>query len=216
MKRGPNVCKVKGFCFRLAVAVAIFCLIIGITGSSGVPGRLAREVVDYLLTEHYALSVYGTKILEGFYSAREALLPAGKRGIDVEVAAPLGERFPLLPDLPVSGKLVKGFGWQQDSSGWPRFSEGIELSVQEGALVRAALPGQVDLVAADKSLGKIIVIEHGEGSSTLYGRLGETGVEQGQKVAQGQVIGTVAGTIFHFELREGDYLVDPLARLERK
>jgi len=206
MKRRPKIHAVKWFCIRLAVAVLIFALIIGVLDSAGVQGRLAREMVDYILTEHYDLS-------ELFQSAWDRIA-AGKRGINVEVTAPLKSSFPLLPDLPVSGKLKKGFGWQQDSSGWPRFSEGIEISVQDGALVRAVLPGQVDRVAADKYLEKIIVIKHGEGSFTLYGRMGETGVKQGQEVVQGQVIGTVAGTVFHFELREGDILVDPLLRLE--
>lgn len=207
---------VRGFCFRLAAAVILFGLVVGFSGSGGGPGRLVREAVHYMLTRHYDLTGYGARIGEIIRSVREAVAPAGKQGLEVEVTAPPQKSACLLPDLPVSGRLVRDFGWQQDSGGWPRFSEGIELSVREGIQVRAVLSGKVSRVAEDKSLGKIIVIDHEQSCSTLYGMLGGVGVRQGQDVAQGQVIGTVSGTLFHFELREGDSLVDPLARLQQQ
>jgi murein DD-endopeptidase MepM/ murein hydrolase activator NlpD len=133
-----------------------------------------------------------------------------KQDLDVEVSTP-GK----LPDLPVSGKLVRGFGWQKDSSNWPYYSEGIELAVTEGTLVRAVFPGKVISVMADTKIGKVILIEHDHDCATLYGRLGETGVKAGQEVVQGQVIGTAADTLFYFQLREGERLVDPILRLQQ-
>ncbi|MDN5366234.1 MAG: hypothetical protein PWP44_1440 [Thermacetogenium sp.] len=208
--------RARGFCLRLAAAAALFVLILGISGFGGEPGRFVRRAVDYALTRNYDLAGYGAQIARGLQGIREAAVPQGKQGLEVEVAAPQREESYSLPDLPVSGRLVRGFGWQEDGSGWPRFSEGIELAVQEGALVRAALPGKVSRVAEDRSLGKIVVIEHGGAGSTLYGRLGEVGVKEGQDVAQGQVIGAVSGNLFHFELKEGDSLVDPLSRLQQR
>lgn len=208
--------RLRGFSFRLAAAVALFVLILGISGFGGKPGRFVREAVNYALTRHYDPAGYGAQIGRVLQGIREAAVPEGKQGLEVEVTAPPEGDTCSLPGLPVSGRLVRGFGWQEDDGGWPRFSEGIELAVQEGALVRAAMSGKVSRVAEDRSLGKIVVIEHGRAGSTLYGRLGEVGVKEGQDVAQGQVIGTVSGTLFHFELREGKGLVDPLSRLQQQ
>ncbi len=166
-----------------------------------------------------------------FLFALGALLVAGVRGRDelggifhalqdylarFAAAARLEkEEETLPPAFPVTGKVVRGFGWQPDSSGWPRFHEGIELAVAKGSLVRAVLPGEVVRVGEDKVLGKVVVLSHGAGRSSLYGRLGGVAVVEGEAVARGQVLGVVAGDFFHFEMREGSRLVDPLAWLQQ-
>ena len=97
--------------------------------------------------------------------------------------------------LPVNGKLARGFGWQKGSDGWPRFSDGVELQVDKGAPVRAVLPGQVSRVFSDPTLGTVVVVDHSDQLATLYGRLDAVGVQSGQQVDQGQVLGTVAGKL---------------------
>lgn len=66
-----------------------------------------------------------------------------------------------------------------------------------------------------KNYGKIIVIDHGEGTQTLYSHLDAREVEVGQRVKAGQKIGTVGATgkvtgpHLHFELIEQGERVDP-------
>jgi pyruvate/2-oxoglutarate dehydrogenase complex dihydrolipoamide acyltransferase (E2) component len=64
--------------------------------------------------------------------------------------------------------------------------------------------------------GYHVIIEHGEGSSSLYGHLSQIYVSEGQYVSQGDVLGLggatgeADGKHLHFELRLGGELVDPL------
>ena len=71
------------------------------------------------------------------------------------------------------------------------------------------------------SYGEYIVISHGDGTMTLYGHMlaNSRKVQPGDKVKQGQVIGTVGstgnstGTHLHFEVRVGGSPVNPLPYL---
>lgn len=204
------VWKAKSFFKRTVVALVIFGLFwIGVQ-RGGALGQVLQDGINYFLTKDYDLHLPWDWI---------SALVTSKRGLDVKVTGPLqGDESTDLshfPDLPVAGRFVRGFGWQQGREGWPRFHEGIELEVQKGALVRAVLPGRVDHVEEDHVLGKVIIIKHQGQRASLYGRLGEIGVRVGQDVVQGQAIGTVRDTFFHFELRDGDCLVDPLLWLQQ-
>jgi len=196
----------KSFLIRFALAALIFAAVYAGTVFDGVWGSPVRTGVEYLLTKNYELSGYLTRL-----SYLIPDLPSLDLQPDLEVEVSTPGRF---PDLPVSGKLVKGFGWQKDENGWPVFVPGIELAVDKGTACRAVLPGEVVYVGTDKSWGRIVIIEHDRTCATLYGRLGEVWVKPGQEVAQGQVIGTTAGTYFHFQVQEGDQLVDPLTRIQ--
>jgi len=196
----------KSFLIRFALAALIFAAVYAGTFFDGVWGNSVRTGVEYLLTKNYDLSGYLSRLS---HLIPDLLSLGMQPDLEVEVSTP--GKF---PDLPVSGKLVKGFGWQKDEKGWPVFVPGIELAVDKGTAIRAVLPGEVVHVGTDRSLGRIVIIEHDKACATLYGRLGEIGVKAGQEVAQGQVIGTTAGTYFHFQLQEGEQLVDPLTRIQ--
>lgn len=72
-----------------------------------------------------------------------------------------------------------------------------------------------------RSYGEYVVINHHDGTMTLYAHMlsGSRTVEEGQKVSQGQVIGTVGSTgnstgpHLHFEVRKNGYCVNPLPYL---
>lgn len=65
------------------------------------------------------------------------------------------------------------------------------------------------------SYGKYVVIEHADGSRSMYAHLSKIGVRKGQKVKRGQKIGTMGstgsanGTHLHFEARVSGRAVDP-------
>lgn len=72
-----------------------------------------------------------------------------------------------------------------------------------------------------RSYGEYVVINHHDGTMTLYAHMlaGSRKVVEGQKVEQGQVIGTVGSTgnstgpHLHFEVRKNGYCVNPLPYL---
>jgi murein DD-endopeptidase MepM/ murein hydrolase activator NlpD len=86
-----------------------------------------------------------------------------------------------------------------------------------GAPIAAAGTGTV--VAAnwsDWGYGYHVVIDHGDGTQTLYGHLSEIWVSPGEYVGQGQAIGALGSTGYstgphlHFEIHVGGVAVNPL------
>ena len=89
-----------------------------------------------------------------------------------------------------------------------------------GTPIGAAAGGTVVLAAWDDwGLGYHVIVDHGDGSRTVYGHLSEIWVSQGQYVSQGEAVGALGssgystGPHLHFELWVGGGPVDPLAYL---
>lgn len=202
----------KSFCWRLAVAVIILVVVVLGFASGGAPGQAVGEGVSYVLTKDHDFSGYEKKLREAINLLPELSVPEIKQDLEVKVSTSgtSGEMF----GLPASGELARGFGWQKDDSDWPYYHEGVELSVDKGAFVRAVLPGKVVQVVTDEERGGEIIIEHTQDCATLYRWLEDIEVKTGQKVTDDQVIGIAADTSLYFQLREGDHLVDPLSRLQ--
>ena len=75
------------------------------------------------------------------------------------------------------------------------YHSGIDIGVDEGTPVHAAdggtgCLGRVGWVA----MGYAVVIDHGNGMSTLYGHNSELAVSEGQDVGKGQVIAYAGST----------------------
>jgi LysM repeat protein len=87
---------------------------------------------------------------------------------------------------------------------------GIDLGAPEGTAVLAAASGEVIIsrnYGWNGGYGQYIVIQHDNGTQTLYGHLSEIIVYEGYRVVQGQVIGLSGNTgkstgpHLHFEVR---------------
>ena len=72
-----------------------------------------------------------------------------------------------------------------------------------------------------RGYGNTVILDHGEGISTLYGHLATIRVQSGDTVPAGEVIGTIGRTgnattnHLHFELRVDGEAVDPTPYLKR-
>lgn|GEM_PF-357746 len=186
-------------------------------------GEQVRENLRYLLTAEWnfqPLLDKSVQLAAQMVNWDNPLLH-GTPGTDLEPVAGPGLSNNSL-SVPVSGQVVQRYGWVQSPvDGLERFHPGIDISAPPGEAVAAAGDGRVEKVSEDAMLGSFILINHGEGSYTLYGRVTDIAVEEGQDVRTGQVIalvgeGEVPGGGLHFEVRENGKLVDPLERLEVK
>ena len=118
---------------------------------------------------------------------------------------------------PVAGTVSSGFG---NRSGGRH--AGIDILAPAGTEVRAASPGLASFAGKGmRGYGSAVILDHGEGITTLYGHLATIRVQSGETVPAGAVIGTVGrsgnATTYHlhFELRVDGEAVDPIPYMIR-
>ena len=75
-----------------------------------------------------------------------------------------------------------------------RLHRGVDLVAEIGSPVRAIRSGSVAQVGMHRGLGRFIEMEHDRSWRSLYAHLSEASVQVGQRVRQGQAIGTVGKT----------------------
>ena len=94
--------------------------------------------------------------------------------------------------------------------------KGVDIGTPMGTPVLAAKSGTVTWASSYSGYGECVIINHGNGNSTLYGHLSSYAVKTNDKVTQGQVIaysgntGNSTGPHLHFGVMEGNAWVDPL------
>ena len=98
---------------------------------------------------------------------------------------------------PLENAIITGvYGSQRILNGkpkWPHY--GIDFAAKEGTQIKAMLDGTATMVEIDLFYtGGTLIFDHGHGISTLYMHMQKIYVKKGQKVKQGEVIGTVGST----------------------
>ena len=99
--------------------------------------------------------------------------------------------------VPVENTIITGvYGSQRILNGKPKRPHyGLDFAADEGTKIKAMLDGTVTL--AETGLyytGGTLMFDHGHGISTLYMHMQKIFVKKGQKIKQGDVIGTVGST----------------------
>ena len=125
--------------------------------------------------------------------------------------------------LPASNlKLTSAFGFRyHPKDGHPQSHTGIDVAASTGVPIYAARGGQVIMseygAGANWSYGNFVVIDHGDGTTTLYAHMSSRAVSEGELVTQGQTIGAVgdtgntSGPHLHYEVRRNGQRTDPEA-----
>lgn len=121
--------------------------------------------------------------------------------------------------LPLRGPVLRVtsmYGWR-NLHGTTKVHEGIDFGVPIGTPVIAAERGKVIYSGRGLSgFGKIVVIDHGGGWSSIYAHLNRSIVRRGYTVRRGQRIadsgntGRSTGPHLHFEIRKGSDPLDPM------
>ena len=117
--------------------------------------------------------------------------------------------------LPGYYRLTSLFGYRiHPITGKAHSHTGIAIPAPGGTPIQACKSGQVVTSAYHYSYGNYVVIDHGNGNSTLYAHMSSRAVSEGQMVSQGQTIGYVGttgsstGNHLHLELFVDGALTD--------
>ena len=125
---------------------------------------------------------------------------------------------------PIDKYIVTGvYGSQRILNGKPRRPHyGIDFHAPEGTPVKAMMDGEVTLSEKDMYFtGGTIIFDHGHGISTLYMHMKDINVKVGQKVKQGDIVGTLGksgrATGPHLDIRLNwfDVKLDPASILNK-
>ena len=118
---------------------------------------------------------------------------------------------------PVSARVTSGFGSRfHPILHRTRMHTGVDFGAPYGASIHAAGGGTVILAHYSSGYGNCVVIDHGNGVTTLYGHCSALLVSAGDVVQQGQTIarvgatGMATGPHLHFEVRHNGVPVNPL------
>ena len=102
--------------------------------------------------------------------------------------------------------------------GYTKMHTGVDFAARSGTPIYAAGNGTVERAGWESGYGKFILVRHTNGYETAYGHMSAyaRGMEEGQRVRQGQLIGFVGstglstGSHLHYEIRINGRFVDPM------
>jgi murein DD-endopeptidase MepM/ murein hydrolase activator NlpD len=117
------------------------------------------------------------------------------------------------------GIMRSGFGLRRHPIlGYVKMHTGVDWAAASGTPIYAAGNGVVEKEGWESGYGKFILIRHHNGYESAYGHMSAyaAGVNEGDTVRQGQVIGFIGstglstGSHLHFEIRINGRFVDPM------
>jgi biotin carboxyl carrier protein len=136
---------------------------------------------------------------------RLALVLATLVALFASQPATAGPAAPVTYRPPVDAPVVDAF--RPPAQNWNAGNRGLEYATEPGTPVAASAAGEV-VFAGPVAGGLHVVVLHDDGLRTSYSFLALVAVKRGDKVEQGQTLGTTQQR-FHFGVRAGDAYLDP-------
>ena len=165
------------------------------------------EVNRQLDSEHAEWAAIGAEI-----DRKQRALEEQRRQNNVTIDSETSYLWP----LPGYYRLSSMFGYRiHPITGRAHSHTGIDIPAPANTPILACKSGQVVTSAYHYSYGNYVVIDHGNGNSTLYAHMSSRAVSEGEMVTQGQTIGYVGttgsstGNHLHLEVRDNYTRVDP-------
>ncbi len=126
--------------------------------------------------------------------------------------------------VPLHGRITSRYGYRTNPiSGKYGLHTGIDISAGEGTNIVAAYNGVIKDTGYGSKKGNYVLMEHSDGTKTLYCHCSEVLVDEGTVIRAGEVIALVGSTGWstgphlHFEIHnKNGWSTDPLDVIEEK
>ncbi|MCK5145797.1 peptidoglycan DD-metalloendopeptidase family protein [bacterium] len=123
---------------------------------------------------------------------------------------------------PVKGRIVAHFGINRDPITRGEYDNfGIDIKAGDNDLVRSVTGGVVKVVTWQRSMGNIVMVDHGDNFITVYGHLEQVLVDEEDILESKDIIGRVgissslSGSILHFQVWKGEQEYNPESWLKK-
>jgi murein DD-endopeptidase MepM/ murein hydrolase activator NlpD len=169
------------------------------------------NVIDRLKSDRRALELAEDRLVQDSRQITRLILAKAQSAPGLLIMPGTGRLM-----YPTVGEITSPFGWRTHPIlGYERFHSGMDFGADYGTMVYASDNGRVIYAGWYGGYGNAVIIDHGNGLTTLYGHCSELFVNEGQSVQKGQPISAVGSTGFstgphlHFEVRANGEPIDP-------
>ncbi len=224
-----------------AVVCAFFVLLVFLTG------KFSPTTFEFLKNEYNKIMSVDMSAKELFDSAKntangvmKSITPTSQAPADTEepdydeggedaeeenatvaVMAPLGKNDRII--TPLHGRITSRYGYRTNPiSGKYGLHTGLDIAADEGTGIVAAYNGVVRDTGYGEKKGNFVLMEHSDGTQTLYCHCSEVLVTEGSVIRAGELIALVGNTGWstgphlHFEIHIDGSSVDPLDYIKEK
>jgi murein hydrolase activator len=182
--------------------------------------RRLREIARDKERKEKELAALRARIagFESFISRIERMIREQER--QKRKAPPGATKFAAVPGgltPPLSGRIVTRFGKRHDPVfGVDLENRGVEIEAAGGSPIRAVGAGEVVFVGTVPGFGNVLILQHGSGLFSVYGKAGSYMRKHGQRVAAGEIVGHLppgpnGKSVLYLELRTAGTAIDPLS-----
>lgn len=140
---------------------------------------------------------------------------ASQSGAEADSVPPASQSTVQADGIQQTGELIWPVPEYTGVSRWKSdYHKGADVMASKGSEVLAMAAGTVSMAQFHYAYGNVVMIDHGNGLSTLYAHLESMDVAEGDAVEQGRKIGTVGSTgnstgiQCHVEVRQDGALLD--------
>ncbi len=179
------------------------------------PGETLLEIASMYKADVNLIGVRnGLSNLNSIVVGQKIFIPHAARGTESSVS-----RGPALCPMswPLAGVITSPFGMREG-----RPHEGIDIAAEEGTPVRATAAGRVVFAGPRGTYGLAVILDHGNGTRTLYAHCSRLLVAEGSSVDASTIIalsgntGRSTGPHLHLEVLKNGVPFNPLIYLDEE
>jgi murein DD-endopeptidase MepM/ murein hydrolase activator NlpD len=219
-EHGKGILKQKGFYIAIAICIIAVASILLAT-MQGATGAKPSEQAAGSPSAQNVQNIEAPNLAQAEEAALKSPMPSASATASASEVPKNYQKAQISIQKPVDGDIAAVFCvdklvYNKTLNIWQTHN-GIDIVPRDNAEVKSALAGEVAQVIDDASWGNTVVINHADNLVTKYAGLADVKVAVGDKVQQGDVIGTCGtppfeenmGTHLHFEVWQSGKPVDP-------